>query len=96
MRKPGVQWGLTGLEVCPQTGKTLSVDLQMLPYNRRDKEDIAPSIVDQMKESGTISTDCWGAYPMAAQQAKCIHLTVNHSENYKDPIIGCHINNVEG
>ena len=96
MREPGVQWGLTGVEVCPRTGKTLSVDLQMLPFNRRDKETIAPRIVERMKEGGTISTDCLGAYSMAAKEAKCTHLTVNHSENYKDPITGCHTNNVEG
>ena len=96
MRKPGVQSCLTGVEVCPQTGKTLAVDLQMLPFNRRDKETIAPRIVERMKEGGTISTDCSPAYPLAAKDAKCTHLSVNHSESYKDPITGCHTNNVEG
>ena len=33
MRAMGVQWGLTGVEVDPETGKALTVDLVMLRFS---------------------------------------------------------------
>ena len=95
-RKAGVQWGLTGIEVDPETGKTITVDLQLLPYNRRDAQTIAPRIAERMHPGGCIYTDCWAAYPKSAELAQCTHKTVNHKKNFKDPITGVHTNNVEG
>ena len=43
-----------------------------------------------------MTTDMWKAYPAAAEAAHCEHLTVNHSEGFKDPNTGAHTNNVEG
>ena len=57
VRQRGVQWGLTVVEVDPLTNKTLSVDLQFLPYNRRDSNNITPLIVQRMEPGGTIVTD---------------------------------------
>ena len=95
VRKAGVQWGLTGVQVDELTGKTLMVDLQLLPYNRRDESTISPRIVQRMQRGGTVVSDGWKAYPGAAKAAGCKHLTVNHSENYVGPD-GTHSNNVEG
>ena len=96
MRKSGVQWGLTGVKVDPVTGKTTMVDLQLLPYNRRDTDTIKPRIVQRMKVGGTVTTDLWKAYPESVRAAGCTHLTVNHSEHFVDPATGVHTNNVEG
>ena len=95
MRKAGVQWGLTGVEVDKDTGKTIMVDLQLLPYTRRDEATISPRIVQRMQRGGTLVTDGWKAYPGAARAAGVDHLVVNHSEEFKGPD-GQHTNNVEG
>ena len=89
----GVQWGLTCVAVDPETGKTLAVDLQFLPYNKRTAQVITPHVVQRMVPGGTMITDCWRAYREAAQVQ---HLTVNHNEGFKDKESGVHTNNVEG
>ena len=95
VRKYGVQQGLTVVEVDPATDKTLALDLQFLPYNKRTAENIVPLIVQRMKTGGLIVTDCWRAYPAAALADEVIHLTVNHSKAFQNPEIGAHTNNVE-
>ena len=84
------------MEVDPITNKTLAVDLQFLPYNKRDKNNIAPLVVQRMKPGGTMTTDSWKAYPGAAQEAGVTHLVVNHSKTFKDPETGACTNNCEG
>ena len=95
-RKFGVQWGLTCVSVDPSTMKTLQVDLQFLPFNKRNSNNIMPLVVQRMQEGGTMWTDKWKAYPKAAEEAKVIHETVNHSKEFKDHVTGVHTNNVEG
>ena len=85
VRKAGVRWGLTGVEVDKETGKTLMVDLQLLPYNRRDEATISPRIVQRIQRGGTITTDSWKAYPGSARAAGVDHLIVKHSEGFKGP-----------
>ena len=72
------------------------MDLQFLPYNRRTAEVITPLIVQRMMPGGTLSTDCWRAYRAATAAVDVPHLTVNHSETFRDPDTGVHTNNVEG
>ena len=91
-----MQWGLTGVKIDPNTGKTLAVDLELLPYNRRDVSTILPRIVQRMNEGGTVVTDYWQAYPESVSAAKCTHLKVNHSKHFVDPETKVHTNNVEG
>ena len=95
MRKAGIQWGLTGVEIDPVTGKTTAVNLQLLPYNRRDEATLSPKITQRMRVGGTIITDGWAAYPGCARDAKCDHKVVNHSETLVGPD-GTHTNYVEG
>ena len=96
VRKLGVQWALTCVDVDPHDGHTIAVDIQFLPYNKRNTETILPKLVQRLKPGGTLTTDCWKAYPACARAAGVTHLTVNHSEHFKDPETGVHTNNVEG
>ena len=95
-RKGGVQWAFTMVEVDPASGKTTAIDLQFLPFNKRRKSELTPLIVQRMEEGGELSTDCWAAYPSAAEAAKVSHFTVNHSKEFKNPETGVHTNNCEG
>ena len=96
VRKMGVQWALSCVDVDPNTGRTIAVDIQFLPYNKRDTESILPLLVQRLKPGGTLTTDCWRAYPACARAAGVTHLTVNHSKHFADPETGVHTNNVEG
>ena len=77
-------------------GKSEALDIQFLPLNKRSADQITPLIVQRMKPGGTILTDCWKAYPIAAKAAKCMHKTVNHSVVFINKETGVHTNNVEG
>ena len=79
-----MQWGLIGVQIDEVTERTLMVDLQLLPYNRRDESTIAPRIA-RMESGGTIVTDGWKAYPGSAPAANCYHKMVNHTEGFKGP-----------
>ena len=96
VRNGGVQWALTAIQVDPITGKSEALDIQFLPLNKRSADQITPLIVQRMKPGGTILTDCWKAYPIAAKAAKCMHKTVNQSVVFINKETGVHTNNVEG
>ena len=96
VRKHGIQWGLTFVEVDFRTGKTIDIDMQFLPLNKRGIDQITPMVLQRMKPYGNMHTDSWKAYIQAAKAAKCTHYKVNHSKHFKDPETGVHTNNVEG
>ena len=48
-----------------------------------------------MEKGGTITTDLWKAYPIAAREADVLHRTVNHSKEFVSED-GVHTNNVKG
>ena len=67
-----------------------------LPYNRRSHNEINQRIVERLAIGGTLTTDCWRAYPSAAQAAGVAHFTVNHSKGFVDPETGRNTNAIEG
>jgi len=68
--------------------------LEICPDNKRDENTLLPLILKHMAPGTTIYSDCWGAYNHLEEYG-CIHLTVNHSVHYKDPVTGVHTNNIE-
>ncbi len=53
-------------------------------------------IATYVKPGSIIYTDCWTAYNSACGELGLEHSTVNHSENFVDPITGTHTNTIEG
>ena len=73
-----MQWGLIGVKTDEVRGKTLSLGLQVMPYNRWEEATLAPRIAQRIRSGGTMITDGWKAYPGSAQAAKCNNKMVNH------------------
>ena len=69
--------------------------MKVLPLNKRDAATMIPIIQQHVAPGTTIITDCWRAYNRLSSLGY-IHLTVNHSRQFVDPVTGAHTNGVEG
>lgn len=61
----------------------------------RTKNTLFTKIEESIYKDTKLHTDMWKGY-MGLEDHYIEHLSVNHSENYKDPITGCHTNTIEG
>ena len=68
----------------------------------RKWETFFPIIFDKIMQTSIIHTDCFSVYPTLSNvvdqnnQTMYSHYTVNHSENFVDPIIRIYTKNIEG
>ena len=60
----------------------------------RTEKTLVDIIVKYIAKGPIIYSDKWAAYNNLIYGYK--HLTVNRSENFKDPTTGCHTNGIEG
>jgi hypothetical protein len=60
----------------------------------RSAETLRGVITRHIREHSIIRTDLWRGYNL--EGLNVIHQTVNHSENFVDPITGVHTNTIEG
>ena len=62
----------------------------------RSADTLIPIIRNHIRPNTHIVSDCWAAYSQIENQGLGYkHSTVNHSENFKDPVSGEHTNNIE-
>lgn len=60
----------------------------------RSAEELIPKINKVVLPGTSIMSDEWAAYRSLSQQGYH-HTTVNHTENFVDPVTGCHIQTIE-
>jgi hypothetical protein len=69
----------------------------MVTVADRSKATLLPIIQRYISPGSLIMSDCWKAYARICELPENYgHMTVNHSENYVDPITGCCTNTIEG
>lgn len=63
--------------------------------NDRKRETLHALIQKHVSKGSIIYTDCWRAYN-GIDELGYSHQTVNHSQNFRNPITGVHTNSIEG
>lgn len=67
----------------------------MLPVRNRNAKTLKKKIRKYVKKGSILHSDGWKGY-CGLEQKGYTHKTVNHKQNYVDPISGCHTNTIEG
>lgn len=62
----------------------------------RSQRSLLKLILEHVRPGSIIHTDMWKGYNGLDRCTRYEHLTVNHSENFKDPHTGVHTNTIEG
>jgi len=83
-------WVLGGVE---RTSKRLMF-AQIV--EKRDRKTLMEVLSRHIASGSIVHTDLWKAYSTMEEELDVKHFTVNHSENFKDPITGVHTNTIEG
>lgn len=83
-------WVLGGVERTPERR------IFLVEVPNRSADLLTHIILNHVQPGSIICTDLWGGYNRLSETGQYEHLTVNHSENFKDPITGTHTNTIEG
>ncbi|KAL5515970.1 hypothetical protein EMCRGX_G001225 [Ephydatia muelleri] len=62
---------------------------------RRDAATLLPIIAQHVRPGTTVYSDEWAAYHQLSTATSNVHLTVNHSLHFVDPVTGAHTQGVE-
>ena len=82
------QWVFGG--ICRETGECF-----LYPVEDRSAATLLPIIRDSIRPGTTIISDLWQSYNQIPNIGNYIHLTVNHSQNFVDPVTGAHTQQIE-
>ena len=65
-----------------------------MPVEDRSADTLLAVIQQYIAQGTTVISDCWKAYDCLEKEGY-VHLKVNHSVNFVDPITGAHTNTIE-
>jgi len=82
-------WVLGGVE------RTETRKVFMVQVPDRRAETLIPILAARILPGSIVYSDLWKAYDCLTEKTGLLHETVNHSENFKDPITGVHTNTIE-
>lgn len=83
-------WVIGGVERTDRRGIFTEV------VSDRSAETLLDVISRHVIPGSIVYTDLWKGYQGIEERLGLTHITVNHSETYKDPVTGCHTNTIEG
>ena len=83
-------WVVVGVE------RTLERRMFAVPVQNRNEATLYEVISNHVRPGSIIHTDCWRGYSFLRHIDEVEHLTVNHSQTFRDPVTGVHTNTVEG
>ncbi|KAF9761892.1 hypothetical protein NGRA_2350 [Nosema granulosis] len=69
--------------------------VKLIFVNDRTKATLTKILVRYVEKDTKVHTDCWKGYNSLSEYFDA-HLTVNHSDNFKDPVTKSHTNSIEG
>ena len=75
--------------------ETNEVRMTVCPNNRRDSNTLYELIAEHVELTSTIQTDAWRGYNGLLADGFAAHLSVNHAENFVDPVTNHHSHNLD-
>lgn len=83
-------WVVAGIERTPEK-RCFAIEVET-----RDAATMHRIISTHVKPGSIIYTDMWKSYKTPCEELGLVHMTVNHSVTFKDPVTGVHTNTIEG
>ena len=83
-------WVVAGVERTPEK-KLFCVEVE-----NRNSDTLTNILSTYVLPGSIFFTDCWAAYNSACENVEMEHFTVNHSENFVNPLDGTHTNTIKG
>jgi transposase-like protein len=84
-----------GVWVFGMVERTPARRIVFVPVNDRKRETLTNVLKKYVDEQSIIHSDCWRSYNELCNHFSA-HKTVNHSENFVDPVTNTHTNTIEG
>ena len=85
-----------GVWIVGGVDRTQARNMFAIEVENRNSETLQAIIEEYVHEGSIILTDCWRGYGFLENHESYEHQTVNHSQNFKDPVTGVHTNSIEG
>ena len=84
-----------GVWVVGMVERTAQRRILLFPVRDNTRDTLVGLLTANVHSESIVDTDCWAGYNSLSMHFTR-HMTVNHSEGFKNPITGVHTNTIEG